>query len=704
MLGLIRCSQFFPSCFLPRCSARFKLYCRPLSSYRIRRVIPSSEEIARRLDHAQINRALLIVKRALKAKTETRSSLISTTVKNIFNKNSFSGTSRKIAFEKFTSFLLKRYCWDDALSLFWRMKSENFTPSPDLQRKIAAVFIFRSALDAEDPVQLFLDSFARPEVDDVCFRQLITILTHDCYDIEIVEKICNLYVQSRPPDWEPTQNFAVVYSEFQARAWDMFANLEDKIRRRGKKVPELSQDQTASIYAAVLNDCGPNDNKTPADILKRMQELQVPLNADAMNTIIRHAARSFRFDRSFLFYRLLVGNRSHTFLPDARTYQLLFQVSGRIFAMKMPRSRKYRRTENALTPLSLFRDMLECNLIQTLGRLRNQSTVIDLHTLNSALKAFLRQQDYAAAFVTINTLSQCGFKPNLRTYKVLFKHLMARVKRGLYSSKDSQWIERLLAVADPSAGTGWTLSNPTDQLDPDMSLDDHIMTRLLWLASGTNFRMKSTEDQLLFLLDPHGLLYRHFISPRKFRNSLPLHRIPTLSLLTRGPTLFGEPLPDEAGYTFDVIPLLRMIHRAMDTVTFVESVKEAKAKMVVLPPQLRFPRGNLDNRKMIDTPLDYQILGSFGSLLYCHNTSDSSISKGRLNGIQIHQRRWTSYKIDYCHLFRRPLMLSYVRVYEGRPSAFQKRLTAFHRQRLPLVRSCYPTELKEDSQNNLVAH
>jgi pentatricopeptide repeat protein len=599
MLRLIRQSKSLPSYLSPHCSVRC---CRPLSSLRKRQAIRSSEDIARRLDHAQVNRALLTVKRALKARTPQRSSLITATVQNIFNSNSFSTNSREIAFRKFTSILLRHHCWDDALSLFLRMKSENITPSPQLHSKVAAVIIFRNALDAEDPIQLFAHSFTRPEVDDACFRQLIKVLTHDSYDIEIVEIISNLYIQSRPPDWEPTLDFAVVFGEFHARVLDMPRNLEGKIQERGKEVPKLSQDHAASIYGAVMKDCGRNDNMTPADILNRMQELQIPFNADAMNTIIRLEARSFRFNRSFLFYRLLVENRSRTFLPDARTYGLLFQISGRIFGLHRQRSRNYRRTENALTPLSLFRDMVECDLIQTLGQLRNNSTVMDLHALNDALEAFLRQQDYAAAFVAVRTLAHCGLKPNLRTYKVLFKHLVARVKWGLCSSKEGQWIKRLLAVGNPGAGTGWTLSSPTDQIDPDMSLDDHIMTRLVWLASGTNFRMKSMEDQMRFLLDPYGLLYRWFVSPRRFRHTRSLHfRIPTLSLLTREPALFGAPLPDEAGHTFDVLPLLKTLRRAMKSVTSAESVRQAKAKMVVFPSQLRFPRGNLDNRKMIDT-------------------------------------------------------------------------------------------------------
>jgi hypothetical protein len=316
-----------------------------------------------------------------------------------------------------------------------------------------------------------------------------------------------------------------------------------------------------------------------------------------MNALISTDLRRLRFDGAFAFYHALMANRSPKLLPNAHSYGLLFKLSRRIHAPRSMFSRRLKRTENTVPPLRLFKDMFECHLIQSLGRVKNRTSVINEYSLNNALHAFLARRDYPAAYVVALTFSRCGLWPNLRTYEILFHHLASRLRVALRSPTERPWAENLLAVGETSSTSGWPLPNPTSQLDPNLSFHDHVMLRLLWIASGSNCPMHTLDQQMEFMIDPDNLLHRSLRSPRKITR---MHfRFPTFSMLSDGPAFVGGTLPDRSLDKFNAVPLQRVIRRAIEPLPgfrVSDLIKRAKDLMIAPSSALERPLGKSDMR------------------------------------------------------------------------------------------------------------
>jgi hypothetical protein len=561
----------------------------------------SEEDRTRRREFKRVNRMLGHIERLIRStKTSSHaSSDVRAKVHTILGRN-LSESSTLLAYEKSISLFLKHARWDDAAIIYKRMLSEGYTASRRLQSKILAVTIIGSAREAEAPVESFKASFVRREFDDVCFRQIVLMLTEHSYNADLVEKLTNLYTDSRSADWKPSADYSMVLSDYEARTGECIGALHKEAHERADEPPEISAREQARIHAAVLTDLAHSPSKIKLsrdDVMKRLEEADIQPTESVFNALIRMDINASQVDRAFAFYHAFMANRTRTLLPNVATFLMLFRLSRKIYAPRNRLLRGYKHSASTVPPAQLFRDMMECHLIQTVGVVKNRSQVLDVPVLNAALHMFLALRDYPAAFVVAKVFERCGLRPDARSYRLALHHLVERARRVVGYEAGKIWVEVLLGIGKPSPAartvmTNWAWYELSERLDPDLSFEDHVATRLLWLGSGTNAPMETTDDITAFMLGHDRKLTTTSSPSTNPPSSSPL---PTLFMLSSGEI----PLPA----SFDSLPLRRILFRAVRASAVVggnhpvtQLIKQAKERLILDQGVLGFNRGAVDRR------------------------------------------------------------------------------------------------------------
>jgi hypothetical protein len=174
----------------------------------------------------------------------------------------------------------------------------------------------------------------------------------------------------------------------------------------------------------------------------------------------------------------------------------------------------------------------------------NSGIVINSRVLNIALKAFLRERDYPAAFLVIRSFGRLKQRADTKTYYSVMKHVMNRIRtdiKRVRMSGESRWGDRFLGV-------------PPHQHMYKMPVDEELANKVLVYGKRIPFDVtKSVVDVELKDDSTPGKDSQDMPTPEQKRQ---IHLTPTLEMMDG-----DEPAPQNPG--FSLTPLKKILKRAV---------------------------------------------------------------------------------------------------------------------------------------------
>ncbi|KAF9449005.1 hypothetical protein P691DRAFT_588571 [Macrolepiota fuliginosa MF-IS2] len=272
------------------------------------------------------------------------------------------------------------------------------------------------------------------------------------------------------------------------------------------------------------------DREAISAALDLMAQQGLEPNIAVFNALISLEVRANSFHCAFGIYDVL---KHHPKLsPNDYTFGSLFNILNRL---NNPSRRKLRHSRrppsNVLSPRALYRDMID-------GLFRDpQMTTSYLTTslLNVALRSFIYQRDYTAAYVAIRCFTTFHIHIDAKTYLIVIRHLMNRITFGVKAFRsmgDDKWSDRFLSLPYPVLAPR-SLSS--------LTLGNALATHILDVSRRSSFKL----DWPLYIIPD---------APHEKEN--PKYNVPTAENM-----LGREPVP--FGHTFDPVPLERLLKKAI---------------------------------------------------------------------------------------------------------------------------------------------
>ncbi|KAM5540667.1 hypothetical protein V8D89_005698 [Ganoderma adspersum] len=417
-----------------------------------------------------------------------------------------------------------------------------------------------------------------------------------------IDRVIRAFLSKRDPDCQLSAHIV----SYVARVYTHAGDTAGAARWSAECLPSAPQAPSDKVsgpspYTTLLRDLARAD---PAYSvyewsLDQMQAEHPGLVPDVafFNALLAHEIGRGNYEAVFAMYARLMDYRTPATKPDAYTFSTIFRAIHHATSKYSGRSRRARSIKtpkNVPTPRAVYKDMLTCLAEQA----REASSgprpsaplepALDATALHKALRTFMGQYDYAAAYNTVRLFrlhpTLVG-APTLTTYRLVVNSLAARIRVHLpliaiRTDPEYVWTYRFLGLGElpPSFRTR-------------LPFDLGVIHRILYAGSypRMNLHYIPAPDYVLGSEDG-GHIYRN--GPQDVVQRLPC--TPDLELFT--PHGLPTPLelvglqPVEGDRAFGVRPLERILKRAV-LASFAEldhspgkqvslAIAEAKAEMV----------------------------------------------------------------------------------------------------------------------------
>ncbi|KAL9712348.1 hypothetical protein Ac2012v2_003585 [Leucoagaricus gongylophorus] len=217
----------------------------------------------------------------------------------------------------------------------------------------------------------------------------------------------------------------------------------------------------ASFIAAIRKSAYPSRDAVSAT-LNQMKNQGIPPSLFVWNSLIAFEVRASSLHRPFAIFDAL-KNRSEL-LPDHNTFGSLFKALNRFYN---PKRRKFRHgkplPDSIPSPRALYREMLG----YLVRHPQEPQFRLTTSLLNTILRSFVFMRDYAGAFLILRLFHLRRIPVNVKTYFIVFRHLMNRVTYGIRAARKMgsvTWADRFLGlpfpIYDPIFLSCLQLSNP----------------------------------------------------------------------------------------------------------------------------------------------------------------------------------------------------------------------------------------------------
>lgn len=297
-------------------------------------------------------------------------------------------------------------------------------------------------------------------------------------------------------------------------------------------------------------------------ILKQMIEDKVPLHISVFNILLALENRNSTTGRTFALLRIL-ERRYPTIKPDAGTFSSLFKA----YDIWKPHARP---VPAQYSTRALFRKMLLLHHSHTRGRPSRRSPFLVAKTLNVALSAFLKAQDYAAATVVLRTFGVCRLLPDTDTEWMITSHTLQRMEQEL--SMRPEW-----------TGMRWVDNMQGDIIPPSEAVHERQRIRSI-LESIKDDAERVIEDDTATVLVDTGTWVASLMS-KEVSNG---HQ----TKVTPARPISKETRPQPVS----IARLLNLLHRAMTADLFIQTnckgdpqahfeAAMAQANSEMLPPK-----------------------------------------------------------------------------------------------------------------------
>ena len=232
-------------------------------------------------------------------------------------------------------------------------------------------------------------------------------------------------------------------------------------------LPRSDADETllsrvyASFIAAIRESAYPSRDAVSA-ALNQMEKQGIPPSLPVWNSLISFEVRANSLHRPFAIFDAL--KKRPGLLPDHNTFGSLFKALNRFYN---PKRRKFRHgrllPDNIPSPRALYREMLG----YVVRHPQEPQFHLTTSLLNTILRSFVFIKDYAGACLILRFFRMQRIPANVKTYFIVFRHLMNRVTYGIKAARKMgsvTWADRFLGlpipIYDPNFLNDLQLSNP----------------------------------------------------------------------------------------------------------------------------------------------------------------------------------------------------------------------------------------------------
>lgn len=367
---------------------------------------------------------------------------------------------------------------------------------------------------------------ANPKTREADFIRALDVIKEVGVNQELVARVCSSFLANRDAGYIP--NSEIVRMAIEAfihadKVDEAFALLHRVGIQSGKRPIHRK-------FLANLRDSRPLDHHSFSKLLSAVDAAGIPLDTSLFNVLI---AREVRLNRAVNALSMFDEMKKNPHLsPDSYTFGSLFSMYRGI----RPRSVRYfSRAQTMAIPTYPLRELF-CELVESSKRVekpvRPNTTL-----LNTALRAFMRQRDYAGALTVINSYGLFQVPLDNKSYYSVVKLLIRRVWAEVQGSRlkeTERWVDRFLGVEHYS----------------DIVLSTSLVHEIF-----TVLRRKDFDVSLPIHL-PRASRFRR-LRHLGHRNREEEHSFPTIRMME------SLELPEPVDFYYDPVPLIRLLSRAI---------------------------------------------------------------------------------------------------------------------------------------------
>ncbi|KAI0637567.1 hypothetical protein C8Q77DRAFT_1165618 [Trametes polyzona] len=489
-----------------------------------------------------------------------------------------------------------------AAMLYSRMTREGYIPSVSLRVRMHLVKLAELAVEEEVLLDTMRKAFTQESFDEIAFRELLRMLVEGLRSSPpFIRQVVDMFIKCRDPGYTlSTDTTTYLLRAFRsgnddagANWWSPHASSSPSAEAQTSAVP-LSP---SSPYATLLQDLAAS--KPSFEVykwtLERLQADNVEPDLPFFNALLAYEVGRRNYEVVFAIYTMLMERRTAAVKPTCHTFSIVFRALHRLAG-----SHRYRRINHVRVPpnvpsaRAVFKDMLTCHLEDT-TRTNQPHSSLDAQDLHKALRVFMVQRDYAAAFAAIRAFrlfpGAVG-RPTMATYRLVLGGILWRVRTqhpliatrtvARLSSSDI-WAYRFLGMDELPQHLISTLPLGLDLVHQVLLIGAEPRLSLDWIHS-PNYTKPRSEFDIPGLddedaEDEHERIER-ISDPAEFHP----YGMPTPIELAG-----LKPVPDDQ--TYGLVPLERVLRRAIAasvppgegalSARVSETIREAKKEMIV---------------------------------------------------------------------------------------------------------------------------
>ena len=482
--------------------------------------------------------------------------------------------SPQCVYERVITFLVSRKYAQEAVLVYKRMHQAGLMSSNVLDAKMLGIAL---AVPTESPQHLILrlaPIFTDLQYTDKDFSGLLKTMTKYGVDKDIICTLVETFIATRGPNYIIHPEFLAPLLSARTRSGDVDVALEVLDQFSGAN--QLNRAARASVHApyvqvlAAIQETRAWDSVSVNKVLDLMMAQGLAPNLATINILLSRVIRLGNHREAIAMYSMLKGMRTTRGIsPDSYTFGSMFLL----YRMIRPKAvRKHHQEGFAFPPRALYHDFMLA--VKPKGG-HMERIVPSTTLLNVILRAFIRQRDYAGAFVVLNSYSLFNVLLDHRTYYRVVKHVVRRIWLEISKQHrgDVRWSSAFLGVQDYR----------------QVELNEDLVQNFLAFVSQDTFHLVSP-------------LYasRHHIPPSP--NADGKYKLPSMEMME---SVF---LPDPQDFYYHPIPLKRILRRAVlanlrladdnaGSAEVSKAIADAKADMLPKIPQRAPSSVSMDARR-----------------------------------------------------------------------------------------------------------
>lgn len=420
-----------------------------------------------------------------------------------------------IAYGKIISCLLQYKYSQEAAGVYQRMHKNGYIPSPQTHAEMLGV-VLASGNVGPEVMQTLYTLLEDPHFTEDQFLKLLQNMEKIGVSYELLSLVGEKFVKGRGEGYTSSRLLLTKLIDIQTRAGHLDNAFESLLRHENQQ-NSLSTEPFVTIIKA-LAETKAADTDSINKTLLTMQEVKVQPDIAVFNALISRELRRSSLRNAFSMYHIVIKfSKTTAVSPNASTFGILFSALAKLFKPGVHSFRAPLLRSNVVPPRQLYRDLLFFR--------ERSSFEMTTALLNGALRAFLKAQDYAGAYIVLDSFQIFRLPVTAKTYNLIMQHVVRRVIWDVMMQRSGgvvRWGDRYMGFTNEHAVGG---------------AKNHYILKILESASGTEFPLTS------YLFGPN------FGGERKYEN-------PTIGMMDG-----SEKVPDSRALS--VVPLQRILRRAL---------------------------------------------------------------------------------------------------------------------------------------------